>query len=126
MKGSIYSRLLEIIVIPPSLVLDNTDRLAGPVIKLIQTYVTPPASGTGPVKRYIIHKCVTIRHALSAQKMGVDCLSIDGFECTSSQVLIDVEGFADEVGAGFPGEEDIGGLVLVSPPDSDGTGRLTR
>ena len=30
--------------------------------------------------------------------MGVDMLSIDGFEC-----------------AGHPGEEDIGGLVLVSP-----------
>jgi hypothetical protein len=45
--------------------------------------------------------------------MGVDCLSIDGFECMSChdarvcQVLI--------VGAGHPGEEDIGGLVLVSP-----------
>ena len=43
---------------------------------------------------------MTIRHALSGQKMGVDCLSIDGFEC-----------------AGHPGEEDIGGLVLVSLED---------
>jgi NAD(P)H-dependent flavin oxidoreductase YrpB (nitropropane dioxygenase family) len=45
----------------------------------------------------VIHKCVAVRHALSAQKMGVDCLSIDGFEC-----------------AGHPGEEDIGGLVLLA------------
>lgn len=45
----------------------------------------------------MIHKCTTIRHALSAQKLGVDCLSIDGFEC-----------------AGHPGEEDIGGLVLLA------------
>jgi NAD(P)H-dependent flavin oxidoreductase YrpB (nitropropane dioxygenase family) len=28
-----------------------------------------------------IHKCVTIRHALSAEKIGVDIISIDGFEC---------------------------------------------
>jgi len=45
----------------------------------------------------VIHKCVTIRHAKSAARMGVDILSIDGFEC-----------------AGHPGEEDIGGLVLLA------------
>ncbi|KAG9128380.1 hypothetical protein FRC07_014793 [Ceratobasidium sp. 392] len=44
----------------------------------------------------VIHKCTTIRHAKSAEKLGVDVLSIDGFEC-----------------AGHPGEEDIGGLVLI-------------
>ncbi|CAB3773341.1 nitronate monooxygenase [Burkholderia sp. MSh2] len=44
----------------------------------------------------IIHKCVSIRHALSAERNGVDAVSIDGFEC-----------------AGHPGEEDIGGLVLI-------------
>jgi NAD(P)H-dependent flavin oxidoreductase YrpB (nitropropane dioxygenase family) len=44
-----------------------------------------------------MHKCTTIRHARSAQKLGVDLLSIDGFEC-----------------AGHPGEDDIGGLVLMS------------
>ncbi|RXK35068.1 2-nitropropane dioxygenase [Tremella mesenterica] len=67
----------------------------GPLIKLLQTYVSPSDSGLR--KRYIIHKCVTVRHALSGQKMGVDCLSIDGFEC-----------------AGHPGEEDIGGIVLLA------------
>jgi hypothetical protein len=40
-------------------------------------------------------KCVTIRHALSAQKLGVDIISLDGFEC-----------------AGHPGEADIGNFVL--------------
>ncbi|KAI9462263.1 hypothetical protein HD554DRAFT_2176017 [Boletus coccyginus] len=45
----------------------------------------------------VIHKCTTIRHAKSAERMGVDVLSIDGFEC-----------------AGHPGEEDIGGLVLLA------------
>jgi NAD(P)H-dependent flavin oxidoreductase YrpB (nitropropane dioxygenase family) len=44
----------------------------------------------------IIHKCVAVRHALSAERLGVDAVSIDGFEC-----------------AGHPGEEDIPGLVLI-------------
>jgi len=42
-----------------------------------------------------IHKCVTIRHALSAQRIGVDIVSLDGFEC-----------------AGHPGEGDVGNFVL--------------
>jgi NAD(P)H-dependent flavin oxidoreductase YrpB (nitropropane dioxygenase family) len=44
----------------------------------------------------VIHKCVALRHALSAERMGVDAVSIDGFEC-----------------AGHPGEDDIPGLVLI-------------
>jgi nitronate monooxygenase len=43
----------------------------------------------------IIHKCTSVRHALKAQAIGVDCVSIDGFEC-----------------AGHPGEDDVGGLIL--------------
>lgn len=44
----------------------------------------------------IIHKCTAVRHALSAERMGVDAISIDGFEC-----------------AGHPGEDDVPGLVLI-------------
>lgn len=44
----------------------------------------------------VIHKAVAVRHALKAQSLGVDAISIDGFEC-----------------AGHPGEDDIPGLVLV-------------
>jgi NAD(P)H-dependent flavin oxidoreductase YrpB (nitropropane dioxygenase family) len=44
----------------------------------------------------IVHKCTSVRHALSAQRSGVDIVSIDGFEC-----------------AGHPGEDDIPGLVLI-------------
>ena len=44
----------------------------------------------------IIHKCTSVRHALSAERAGVDVVSIDGFEC-----------------AGHPGEDDIPGLVLI-------------
>lgn len=44
----------------------------------------------------VIHKCTAVRHAVSAEKMGVDAISIDGFEC-----------------AGHPGEDDIPGLILI-------------
>jgi nitronate monooxygenase len=44
----------------------------------------------------VLHKCTAVRHAVSAQKMGVDVISIDGFEC-----------------AGHPGEDDVPGLVLI-------------
>jgi NAD(P)H-dependent flavin oxidoreductase YrpB (nitropropane dioxygenase family) len=44
----------------------------------------------------VIHKCTAVRHALSAERMGVDVISIDGFEC-----------------AGHPGEDDIPGLILI-------------
>lgn len=44
----------------------------------------------------VIHKCTSVRHALSAQKMGADIVTIDGFEC-----------------AGHPGEDDVGGIVLI-------------
>ncbi|KAF9561813.1 inosine monophosphate dehydrogenase [Agrocybe pediades] len=69
-------------------------------VKIFETAGNNP----GPLIKYfksngcvVIHKCTTIRHAKSAERLGVDCLSIDGFEC-----------------AGHPGEDDIGGLVLLA------------
>ncbi|KDQ09013.1 hypothetical protein BOTBODRAFT_117709 [Botryobasidium botryosum FD-172 SS1] len=69
-------------------------------VRIIETAGNNP----GPLIKYfkengctVLHKCTTIRHAKSAARMGVDFLSIDGFEC-----------------AGHPGEEDIGGLVLLA------------
>jgi nitronate monooxygenase len=44
----------------------------------------------------VLHKATSVRHALSAQRAGVDAISIDGFEC-----------------AGHPGEDDIPGLILI-------------
>lgn len=49
------------------------------------------------VESIIIHKCVEIRHALKAETLGVDAISIDGFEC-----------------AGHPGEQDVSSLILLS------------
>jgi nitronate monooxygenase len=44
----------------------------------------------------VIHKCTSVRHGISAEKIGVDAISMDGFEC-----------------AGHPGEDDIPNLVLL-------------
>ncbi|MCW5745388.1 MAG: nitronate monooxygenase, partial [Alphaproteobacteria bacterium] len=44
----------------------------------------------------VIHKATSVRHALKAQSIGVDAVSIDGFDC-----------------AGHPGEDDIPGLILI-------------
>ncbi|KAH6585653.1 hypothetical protein BASA50_010571 [Batrachochytrium salamandrivorans] len=69
-------------------------------IKVVETAGNNPQEH---VKRFkaagiiVIHKCVAVRHAFAAQKMGVDFVSIDGFEC-----------------AGHPGEEDVGGMVLLA------------
>ena len=44
----------------------------------------------------IIHKCTSVRHALKAQEIGCDSVSVDGFEC-----------------AGHPGEDDIPNMILL-------------
>lgn len=44
----------------------------------------------------VIHKCTSVRHAIKAEKIGCDAISIDGFEC-----------------AGHPGEDDVTGLILI-------------
>jgi len=44
----------------------------------------------------VIHKCTSVRHALKAEKIGCDFVSIDGFEC-----------------AGHPGEDDVTSLILI-------------
>ncbi|MDV7088433.1 NAD(P)H-dependent flavin oxidoreductase [Rhodococcus opacus] len=44
----------------------------------------------------VIHKCTSVRHAVKAEQVGVDAVSIDGFEC-----------------AGHPGEDDVAGLILI-------------
>lgn len=68
-------------------------------IRVIETAGNNPEAFIAKAKARgatVIHKCVAVRHALSAQKKGVDIVSIDGFEC-----------------AGHPGEDDVPGLVLI-------------
>jgi nitronate monooxygenase len=68
-------------------------------IKVVETAGYKPEEHVADFKSHgikIIHKCTAVRHALSAERMGVDAVSIDGFEC-----------------AGHPGEDDIPGLILI-------------
>ncbi len=44
----------------------------------------------------VIHKCTAVRHALKAQAIGCDAVSVDGFEC-----------------GGHPGEDDIPNMILL-------------
>ncbi|GAA3894537.1 nitronate monooxygenase [Streptomyces gulbargensis] len=68
-------------------------------IRVVETAGSNPAEHVADFKAAgvkVIHKAVAVRHALKAQGLGVDAVSIDGFEC-----------------AGHPGEEDVPGLVLI-------------
>ena len=44
----------------------------------------------------VIHKCTSVRHALKAEKIGCDAVSVDGFEC-----------------GGHPGEDDVPNFILL-------------
>ncbi|MFZ1368507.1 NAD(P)H-dependent flavin oxidoreductase, partial [Sphingorhabdus sp.] len=44
----------------------------------------------------VIHKCTAVRHALKAQAIGCDAVSVDGFEC-----------------GGHPGEDDVPNFILL-------------
>lgn len=68
-------------------------------VKVVETAGRAPDEFIGKFKEHdikVIHKCVSVRHALSAEKKGVDAISLDGFEC-----------------GGHPGEEDVGNFVLA-------------
>ncbi len=68
-------------------------------VRIVETAGHNPQQHVAHFKEHgiiVLHKCTAVRHALSAQRMGVDVISIDGFEC-----------------AGHPGEDDIPGLVLI-------------
>ena len=44
----------------------------------------------------VIHKCTSVRHALTAERIGCDAVSVDGFEC-----------------GGHPGEDDVPNMILL-------------
>lgn len=69
-------------------------------VTIVETAGNSPGPVIEQLKRAgvtVLHKCTTIRHAQSAVKLGVDFLSIDGFEC-----------------AGHVGESDITNFILLS------------
>jgi len=81
-----YGAYSQVIVEEGVKIVETAGNNPGPYIKLFKEN-----------KITVIHKCVSIRHALTAQRLGVDIVSMDGFEC-----------------AGHPGEDDIGNFVLLA------------
>ena len=81
-----YGAYAQVIIDEGIKVVETAGNSPGPVIKVLK------AAGL-----IVLHKCTTIRHAQSAVKLGVDFLSIDGFEC-----------------AGHVGEHDITNFILLS------------
>ncbi|MBG6119979.1 MULTISPECIES: NAD(P)H-dependent flavin oxidoreductase [unclassified Sphingobium] len=68
-------------------------------VKVVETVSSDPREHFAAFKAAgitIIHKCTSARHAVTAERLGADIISIDGFEC-----------------AGHPGEDDVPGLVLI-------------
>ncbi|KAK5119904.1 hypothetical protein LTR85_007230 [Meristemomyces frigidus] len=83
-----YGAYAQVVLDEGIRIVETAGNSPGPVIKKLKE-ATPPC--------VILHKCTTIRHAQSAVKLGVDFLSIDGFEC-----------------AGHVGETDITNFILLS------------
>jgi nitronate monooxygenase len=68
-------------------------------VKIIETAGNSPKAFLPKMKAAgvkVIHKCTSVRHGISAEKLGVDCISMDGFEC-----------------AGHPGEDDVPNMILL-------------
>lgn len=68
-------------------------------VKIIETAGRNPEAHMAQMKAAgitVIHKCTSVRHALKAEGIGCDAVSVDGFEC-----------------AGHPGEDDIPNMILL-------------
>jgi NADH:quinone reductase (non-electrogenic) len=68
-------------------------------IKIVETAGRSPEQYMPALKAAgikVIHKCTSVRHALKAEKIGCDAVSVDGFEC-----------------GGHPGEDDMPNMILL-------------
>jgi nitronate monooxygenase len=68
-------------------------------VKIVETAGRSPEKYMAELKAAgikVIHKCTSVRHALKAEKIGCDAVSVDGFEC-----------------GGHPGEDDIPNMILL-------------
>ena len=68
-------------------------------VKVVETAGNNPSSHLPDFKKAgvkVIHKCTSVRHGLTAERIGCDAISMDGFEC-----------------AGHPGEDDVTNLILL-------------
>ena len=68
-------------------------------VKIVETAGNNPQAYLPALKEAgvkVIHKCTAVRHALKAEKIGCDAVSVDGFEC-----------------GGHPGEDDVPNMILL-------------
>ncbi len=68
-------------------------------IKVVETAGNNPQQWMPMLKEAgikVIHKCTSVRHALKAEAIGCDAVSVDGFEC-----------------GGHPGEDDVPNFILL-------------
>ena len=68
-------------------------------VKIVETAGNNPQQWLPPLKDAgvkVIHKCTSVRHALKAERIGCDAVSVDGFEC-----------------GGHPGEDDVPNMILL-------------
>lgn len=68
-------------------------------VKIVETAGRSPQAYMPALKEHgikVIHKCTSVRHALKAESIGCDAVSVDGFEC-----------------GGHPGEDDIPNMILL-------------
>jgi nitronate monooxygenase len=68
-------------------------------VKVVETAGNNPSEWLPMLKEAgikVVHKCTSVRHALKAQRIGCDAVSVDGFEC-----------------GGHPGEDDVPNFILL-------------
>jgi NAD(P)H-dependent flavin oxidoreductase YrpB (nitropropane dioxygenase family) len=68
-------------------------------VKVVETAGNNPQKWLPRLKENgikVIHKCTAVRHALKAESIGCDAVSVDGFEC-----------------GGHPGEDDVPNMILL-------------
>jgi len=68
-------------------------------VRIVETAGRNPAQYIPALKTHgvkVIHKCTSVRHSLTAERIGCDAISVDGFEC-----------------GGHPGEDDVPNMILL-------------
>jgi nitronate monooxygenase len=68
-------------------------------VKVVETAGRSPEAYLPTLKAAgvkVVHKCTSVRHALKAERIGCDIVSVDGFEC-----------------GGHPGEDDVPNFILL-------------
>jgi NAD(P)H-dependent flavin oxidoreductase YrpB (nitropropane dioxygenase family) len=79
--------------------LEYIDAIINGGIRIVETAGRSPEQYMDVMKQAgikVIHKCTSVRHALKAERIGCDAVSVDGFEC-----------------GGHPGEDDIPNMILL-------------